>query len=175
MKMENKNIDFLVKNSLNPFLIIKLDVEIKNISEFNDKLKNKLLEQGVDFLNELERDSIGYDISDSISYLFVRKQLLPKIKNILTSIDHKFTIKDVTDEFWEMDDLTDFFNKFMGDDDVEFTKQHFPEFISDRDKVRNILRLSFEKKYNVDNVLDKINEKGLNSLNEFNEYILKMC
>ena len=83
-----------------------------------------------------------------------------------------FNLKNATNEIFNMKNL-DIFTKIDDEDpNPELTKQFFPEMVSKKDQIMEILKMNFTNKYSVDNILDKIGKDGVESLNELHKYIL---
>lgn len=169
--MSLEMINDLVKESLNPYVIIHL--VFNHTEEELDILEQKLVSvSGVEELEEIYKPMIIIETSYNEGYMFIPKTIIPKFIKLLNDCEANFIIKDVTNEIWEMNDISFITEYGEIDPSPELTEQFFPGLISENEKINNYLKIIFSSRYSVDDVLDKISRKGIESLNVINKYIL---
>jgi hypothetical protein len=160
-------IDTKIKNSLDPFLILKLEITNSNeeIQNLMDNIENILSTDEV-----LKFSSVlSADVSSNLDYVIINKSFLPELESMMGKCGMKYKSSNMLNEIWNSDNLDFFLDYFK-------VKEH-PEFEFDYpdekyDLVLEILKVVVESKYDLDDVLDKISLSGFNSLNELNLYIL---
>ena len=77
---------------------------------------------------------------------------------------------DIIPQLWDMEDVSFITEYGEEDPNPELTHEFFPDFKSTNQRINEILQQICDKRYTKDDVLDKINEKGINSLNKLNKY-----
>lgn len=170
--MNIEMINDLVKESLNPYVVIRLVVN--HTKEEMEQLEQKLVDLvGAEELEEIYKPAIIVETSDTEGYIFAPKTVIPKFANLLDICGANYMLEDATDNIWEMNDIS--FITEYGEVDLapELTEQFFPGLVSENEKINNYLKTIFSSKYSVDDVLDKISRKGIESLNIINKYILE--
>jgi hypothetical protein len=170
--MNIEMINDLVKESLNPYVVIRLVVN--HTKEEMDVLEQKLVDiVGAEELEEIYKPAIIVETSDTEGYIFAPKTVIPKFANLLDICEANYVLEDATDNIWEMNDISFITEYGEVDPAPELTEQFFPGSISENEKINNYLKTIFSSKYSVDDVLDKISRKGIESLNTINKYILE--
>jgi hypothetical protein len=170
--MNTEMINDLVKESLNPYVVIRLVVN--HTKEEMDVLEQKLVDLvGVEELDEIYKPSIIIETSDIEGYMFAPKTTIPKFANLLDMCEANYVLEDATDKIWEMNDISFLTEYEEVDPAPELTVEFFPGLISENEQINNYLKTIFSSKYSVDDVLDKISRKGIESLNIINKYILE--
>lgn len=169
--MKTDELNKMVENSLNPYIIVHIKTlqtieEINNIHVGLDEVSIELIESAI-------KNSIEIEISPIESIMFLTKNDLIEFSSALNKIGIKCKISNYINELFEMDNLNELLLSLEIDEDPEFTAEFFPGFISQRQKVINIINSVFESNFGVDDVLDRINTKGSGSLNEFHKNLLK--
>jgi uncharacterized protein YihD (DUF1040 family) len=165
--MENKELNNLVEVSLNPYLILKLEL---NHSE--EEIKSMIEKMSSKFQSEYEKNALEVETSYNTTFIFIKESFLHIFRKQLKELGFKYILNDATDEIFNMKDLSIFTNIDSEDPCPEFTKQYFPDMVSKKDKIMNILKFNFNQKYSIDDVIDKIGKDGVESLNELNKGIL---
>ena len=170
--MNIEMINDLVKESLNPYVVIRLVVN--HTKEEMDVLEQKLVDiVGAEELEEIYKPAIIIETSDTEGYIFAPKTVIPKFANLLDICEANYVLEDATDNIWEMNDISFITEYGEVDPAPELTEQFFPGLVSENEKINNYLKTIFSSKYSVDDVLDKISRKGIESLNTINKYILE--
>lgn len=155
--MSNEQINQLVESTLNPYLVFK--VEIHHTEEELLELSKQFSEKFINKLNNI----IEINITPTSQYMFIKQNFLNEFKQNTQHI--KYTITDITNEMWEMNNL-DVFNG--GDPAPEATKLMFPDELTNEEIIKQI----FEAKYTMDDLLDKITRTGIESLNKIQKQML---
>lgn len=171
--MEAKDLNKLIKANLNPYTIIR--VVALNTEEELDEIRRNTSE--IDVENKLVDDFVEIEISDFEAILFISKNDLITMNKELTNVGVKYKVINIINELFEMDNIDDLLLKLDNDDDLDelekdMVKDFFPNFKTPREKAKNIIKSVFENNYTTDDVLDRINSKGFESLNEFHKNIL---
>jgi hypothetical protein len=86
-------------------------------------------------------------------------------------------MRNFTKDLFKMDNLNELLLKLENDDDLneldkELIKDCFPNHKTPREKATSIIKSIFINNFTTDDVLDRISEKGFESLNEFHKNIL---
>jgi len=166
--MENKKLNNLIEVSLNPYFILKL--ELQHTEEECNIIKQSLENgENLKFINELEKNSINIEEKYNLDYLFIKQDFIPKLNNFLIKLNIKFTLKDASDEIFNMKDISRF---NIEDPCPELTKLAFGDELISKGNPMEIIKLVINNKYELDNVLDKISKDGIESLNELHKNIL---
>jgi len=171
--MEARDLNKLIKANLNPYTIVR--VVALNTEEELDEIRRNTAELDID--NKLVDNFVEIEVSDTEAILFISKNDLVTVNKELTDVGVKFKITNIINEFFEMDNLDELLLKLENDDDLdeltkELVKDCFPEFKTPREKATSIIKSIFLNNFTTDDVLDRISEKGFESLNEFHKNIL---
>ena len=168
-----KNLNRLIKVNLNPYTIIRVtalntEEELIEIERNNPRL---------DIDSKLVDNFVEIEVSSTEVILLISKNDLVTVNKELTNACIKYKITNIINEFFEMDNLNELLLKLEGDDDLdelekELVKDFFPNFKTPREKAISIIKSVFENNFTMDDVLDRINSKGIESLNEFHKNIL---
>lgn len=148
-------IDKRIKNSIDPYLILKLETfnTKEEVDYIKEHIENYLTDDELFQLNEF----IAAEISSQLDYVIINRSYLPKLKHLIEKCEIKMKITDLLPEIWELADIETFVS-------------NFDEW--DKSKIKDILKAVVESKYDVNDVLDKVSDFGVGSLNELNLYIL---
>jgi hypothetical protein len=146
-----------------------------NTEEELDEIRRNISELDID--NKLVDDFVEIEISDVEVILFISKNDLVTTNKELTNVGIKFKMTNIINEFFEMDNLNELLLKLDNDDDLDesekdMVKDFFPNHKTQREKAISIIKSVFENNFTTDDVLDRINSKGIDSLNEFHKNIL---
>jgi hypothetical protein len=171
--METKDLNRLIKVNLNPYTIVRL-IALNTEEELEEIEQNT---SGLDIDSKLVDNFVEIEVSPIEAILFISKNDLITVNKELTSVGIKFKMTNIINEFFEMDNLNELLLKLEGDDDLdesekELVKDFFPNFKTPREKAISIIKSVFENNFTMDDVLDRINSKGIDSLNEFHKNIL---
>jgi hypothetical protein len=171
--METRDLNRLVKMNLNPYTIVRV-VALNTEEELNEIERNS---PELDIDSKLVDNFIEIEISPVEAILFISKNDLITMNKELINVGVDFKVTNIINELFEMDSLDELLSKLENDDDLdELTKELvndcFPGFKTQREKAINIIKSVFINNFTTDDVLDRINEKGFESLNEFHKNIL---
>lgn len=166
-----KSIDKLVKDTLNPPVIIKLilDHTIEELEEL-EKIYTGLIteEEGQEYID----NCIDIDIDKCTNYIITNERYIPKLEHLLDRGGVRFLISNASRELFEMDNIEELLLVLKEDDDPKFTAEFFPDYISPREEAIIEIKKIFERQFSIDDVLDLISKKGIDSLNRFHREIL---
>ncbi len=160
----NSMIDKLVDASLNPYKLYFLCLH-HSIPEFNEIFNKTKHLVSREFLEKHKTNVLNIDLSYKESYIMIRQNFLYEYRDMLDTCGANYSLTEVIDEFWNKDDLTAILT--YADPSPEMTEAVFEDDFLDE------LKLIVYQKYDVDDVLDKISAKGINSLNVLNKYVLE--
>lgn len=168
--MKNQEIDKLVEATLNPYVVIKM--QIFNTKEEMEAMEKLALDNGIiteKFINKYENNTIKIEINDNLSYVFIKYNFHSEFINMMKKVGYKFQFTNALNEIWTMGNINDLITKNDPDLDIrDMVVACFGEIESD--KIRSILQIMVTQKYSVDDVIDLI---GMGQpLNELNQYIL---
>ena len=154
----------MIETSLNPYLAfyIKLNHTKEEYDNLYDKANDIITE---DFMNKFHNNTLSIDLSYDVSYILIKQNFIPEYIQMMDQCNLNYIMVDILDELWEAEDLTPILS--FEDPCPEVTMMYF------EDKFLDGLKTVIESKYNVDDVLDKINKSGYKSLNVLNKYILE--
>lgn len=160
--MENK-LDILVANSLTPYIVVEivLNHNKKEIEDLENKAENIISDEYRKLMNE---EFIIVDINTTNKFIFLKKKHLSTFIENLKLVGYNFEIYNALHRIWNMKNLS-LFTDF--DPIPELTEEAFNDF-----NPMDILKVMVENKYSLDDVLSKINDFGVNSLNELNKFVL---
>jgi hypothetical protein len=148
----------------------KLKVDDKGLEQLEiDISKNFSQEEIIDLDDRL----ISIDIGKFDSYILGNIEDIKKLEDILIKCKAPYLAIDLMPKIWDMTDISFITNYGDGDPNPELTQEVFPGLSSLNQKINNILKSICDRRYTKDDVLDKINEKGIESLNSLNRYILE--
>ncbi len=149
-------IDKRIKNSIDPYLILKLETfnTKEEVDYIKEHIEKYLTDDELFQLNEF----MAAEISSQLDYVIINRSYLPKLKHLIEKCGIKMKITDLLPEIWDLNDIETFVS-------------NFDEW--DKSKIKDILKAVVESKYDVNDVLDKVSNSGVSSLNELNLYILK--
>lgn len=168
-----KNLNKLIKANLNPYTIVRLIA----LNTEEELIEIECNNPGFDIESKLVDNFVEIEVSSTEIILFISKNDLITVNKELINIGIKYKIINVINEFFEMDNLDELLFKLEGDDELdestkELVKDFFPNHKTPREKAISIIKSVFENNFTTDDVLDRINSKGLESLNKFHKNIL---
>jgi hypothetical protein len=156
-------IEKLVETNLNPY--IAFYVKLNHTQEEYDKLyeeANNIITKA--FLEEFDKNVLSIDMSYNISYNLIKQNFIYEFKQMMDQCNLNYTMIETIDELWELEDLNPLLS--IEDPCPEVTAMCFDDEFLDG------LKTIVERKYDVDDVLDKISRSGYQSLNILNKHIL---
>jgi hypothetical protein len=130
-----------------------------------------------DKIEKILENTVEIEISLFESIMFMTKNDLTAFLSLINKCGIRYEMRNFTKDLFEMDNLNELLLKLENDDDLdeltkELVKDCFPEFKTPREKATSIIKSIFLNNFTTDDVLDRINEKGFESLNEFHKNIL---
>ena len=176
--METRDLDRLVKINLNPFTAMHFKTD--HTSEELEAIFTEAAMNGdVDEIEKILESTVEMEISLFESIMFMTKNDLTAFLSLLNKCGVRYEMRNFTKDLFEMDNLNELLNNFKDDnyDDLseleqELVKDCFPNHKTPREKATSIIKSIFLNNFTSDDVLDRINEKGFESLNEFHKNIL---
>jgi hypothetical protein len=160
-----------LSSDLYPYVVyhLKLMLDDKGLEELETNLTKYFSEQEI---LDLDSELVSIDIGKFDSYILGKIKYVKRLEEMLIKCDVEYIVNDMMPKLWEMEDVS-FITQYGNDDpNPDLTLEFFPDHKSTHQQINEILRQICDKRYTKDDVLDKINEKGINSLNELNKYIL---
>ena len=162
--MKAEMINKLVETSLNPYMVFY--VELNHTKEECDDLYKKAKDIITkDFLKKFSDNVLDIDLSHNASYVLIKQNFVNEFKNIMDIIGFDYTMVEAIDELWEMNDLTLLLDNNDPAPEITAMMGFENDFL---DGLKTII----ERRYSLDDVLDKISKSGYQSLNMLNKYIL---
>lgn len=174
--METRDLDRLVKININPFTAIHFKTDHTS-EELEAIFTEAAINGGVDEIDKILENTVEIEISLSESIMFMTKNDLTAFLSLLNKCGVRYEMRNFTKDLFEMDNLNELLLKLENDDNLnelekELVKDCFPGLKTPREKATSIIKSIFVNNFTTDNVLDRINEKGFESLNEFHKNIL---
>jgi hypothetical protein len=146
----------MIETSLNPY--VAFYIKLNHTKEEYDKLykeANDIITK--DFLEKFHSNVLDIDLSYYAIYILIRQNFIYEYKQMMNQCNLNYVMVDAIDELWELEDLTPLLNIEDSYFDDEFLEG---------------LKTIVERKYDVDDVLDKISRSSYQSLNVLNKHIL---
>lgn len=171
--MKASMIDIQIENNNNPFMVFQLDLlnSLEEIEQINNNIENILTSDEIIFI---DTNVIAADLSKTKDYIIINQSFIEQFKQLMDKCGFKIQMTNIINDVWNMNNIKEFISLFGEEDpNPELTQQFFPGLQTTFDKVNQILKVIIESQFTLDNVLDKINEQGIDSLNELNKYILE--
>ena len=174
--METRDLDRLVKININPFTAMHFKTDHTS-EELEAIFTEAAMNGGIDEMDEILESTVEMEISLFESIMFMTKNDLTAFLSLLNKCGVRYEMRNFTKDLFEMDNLNELLLKLENDDDLseldkELIKDCFPGLKTPREKATSIIKSIFVNNFTTDNVLDRINEKGFESLNEFHKNIL---
>jgi hypothetical protein len=174
--METRDLDRLVKININPFTAMHFKTD--HTSEELEAIFTEAAMNGdVDEIEKTLENTIEIEISLFESIMLMTKNDLTAFLSLLNKCGIRYEMRNFTKDLFEMDNLNELLLKLENDDDLseldkELINDCFPGFKTPREKATSIIKSIFANNFTSDDILDRINEKGFESLNEFHKNIL---
>ena len=174
--METRDLDRLVKINLNPFTAMHFKTD-HTPEELEAIFAEAVINGDGDKIEKILENAIEIEISLFESIMFMTKNDLTAFLSLLNKCGVRYEMRNFTKDLFEMDNLDELLLKLENDDDLdeptkELVKDCFPEFKTSREKANSIIKSVFLNNFTTDDVLDRINSKGFESLNKFHKNIL---
>jgi hypothetical protein len=131
----------------------------------------------VDEIDKILENTVEIEVSLFESIMFITKNDLTAFLSLLNKCGVRYEMRNFTNDLFKMDNLDELLLKLENDDDLnelekELVKDCFPGLKTPREKATSIIKSIFLNNFTIDDVLDRISEKGFESLNEFHKNIL---
>jgi hypothetical protein len=175
--METRDLDRLVKININPFTAIHFKTD--HTSEELEAIFTEAVMNGDgDEIEKALENTIEIEISLFESIMFMTKNDLTVFLSLLNKCGVRYEMRNFTKDLFEMDNLNELLNNFkedkdnLSDEERELVKECFPNHKTQKEKATSIIKSLFLNNFTTDDVLDRISEKGFESLNEFHKNIL---
>lgn len=163
-------IDKQVKNSNDPFVVFHVNLlnSIEEIESLTNNLENVLDIEEVVFLNSKIKAA---ELSKNEDYMIINQLSIEQFCQIMIKGGFKIKMVEYVDQIWNFnnEELNQFISLFDGEDPCpELTEEAFGE----EEKTIDVLKTIMASKFTTDDVLDKISNSGIDSLNDLNKFIL---
>lgn len=171
--MKASMIDIQIENNKDPFMVFQVNVlnQIEEAECILNNLESLLTPEELSFLAD---DLISADISKTVDYIIIKQSCVKKFEKISKKCGLQIEMINMAKQIFDLKNVEEFVSLFgQKDSNPELTQQAFPGLQSTFDKVNNIIKAIVLSQFGVNDVLDKISEKGIDSLNELNQYILE--
>lgn len=174
--METRDLDRLVKININPFTAMHFKTDHTS-EELEAIFTEAAMNGGIDEMDKILENIVEIEISLFESIMFMTKNDLTAFLSLLNKCDVRYEMRNFTKDLFKMDNLNELLLKLENDDDLneldkELIKDCFPNHKTPREKATSIIKSIFTNNFTTDDVLDRISEKGFESLNEFHKNIL---
>jgi hypothetical protein len=171
--MKASMIDIQIENSKDPFMIFQVNVSnsMEEIENIFSNMESLLTPEELSFL---ANDLISADVSKNVDYIIIKQSCVKQFQKISKKCGLQIKMINMAKQIFDSKNVEEFVSLFgQKDTNPELTQQFFPGIESRFDEVNNIVKMVILSQFNIDDVLDKISEKGIDSLNELNQYILE--
>ena len=175
--METRDLDRLVKINLNPFTAMHFKTD-HTPEELEAIFAEAAMNGDADLIEKVLENTVEIEISLFESIMLMTKNDLTAFLSLLNKCGVRYEIKNFTKDLFEMDNLDELLNNFkedkdnLSDEERELVKECFPNHKTQKEKASSIIKSLFANNFTTDDVLDRINSKGFESLNEFHKNIL---
>jgi len=175
--METRDLDRLVKININPFTAMHFKTDHTS-EELEAIFTEAAINGDGDKIDRILKNTVEIEISLFESIMFMTKNDLTAFLSLINKCGIRYEMKNFTKDLFEMDNLNELLNSLKDDDDNlsdeerELVKDCFPNFKTKKEKATSIIKSIFTNNFTTDDVLDRISEKGFESLNEFHKNIL---
>ena len=175
--METRDLDRLVKININPFTAMHFKTDHTS-EELEAIFAEAAMNGDGDEIERILENTIEIEISLFESIMFMTKNDLTMFLSLLNKCGVRYEMRNFTKDLFEMDNLNELLNNFkedkdnLSDEERELVKECFPNHKTQKEKATSIIKSLFLNNFTTDDVLDRISEKGFESLNEFHKNIL---
>jgi hypothetical protein len=175
--METRDLDRLVKININPFTAMHFKTDHTS-EELEAIFAEAAMNGDGDEIEKILENTVEIEISLFESIMFMTKNDLTAFLSLLNKCGVRYEMRNFTKDLFEMDNLNELLNNFkddmnnLSDEEKELVKECFPNHKTQKEKATSIIKSLFLNNFTTDDVLDRISEKGFESLNEFHKNIL---
>jgi arsenate reductase-like glutaredoxin family protein len=175
--METRDLDRLVKININPFTAMHFKTDHTS-EELEAIFAEAAMNGDGDEIEKILENTVEIEISLFESIMFMTKNDLTAFLSLLNKCGVRYEMRNFTKDLFEMDNLNELLNNFkddkdnLSDEERELVKECFPNHKTQKEKASSIIKSLFVNNFTTDDVLDRINSKGFESLNEFHKNIL---
>jgi hypothetical protein len=175
--METRDLDRLVKININPFTAMHFKTDHTS-EELEVIFTEAAINGDVDAIEKTLENTIEIEISLFESIMLMTKNDLTAFLSLLNKCGVRYEMRSFTKDLFEMDNLNELLDNFkddkdnLSDEERELVKECFPNHKTQKEKATSIIKSLFLNNFTTDDVLDRISEKGFESLNEFHKNIL---
>jgi len=175
--METRDLDRLVKININPFTAMHFKTDHTS-EELEAIFAEAAMNGDGDEIEKILENTVEIEISLFESIMFMTKNDLTAFLSLLNKCGVRYEMRNFTKDLFEMDNLNELLNNFkddkdnLSDEERELVKECFPNHKTQKEKATSIIKSLFLNNFTTDDVLDRINKKGFESLNEFHKNIL---
>jgi hypothetical protein len=175
--MEAKDLNRLIKANLNPFTAMHFKTD-HTPEELEAIFAEAVVNGDGDEIEKVLENTVEIEISLFESIMLMTRNDLTAFLSLLNKCGVRYEIKNFTKELFELDNLDELLNNFkedkdnLSDEERELVKECFPNHKTQKEKASSIIKSLFANNFTTDDVLDRINSKGFESLNEFHKNIL---
>lgn len=157
-------VDKLIKYNSNPYTAVR--ITLLHSDEELEVLKANLSDLEIGSSNRI----IEIEINSKEFILFITQKDLISVVNNFKNNNIKLKIVNIIKDLFEMSNLEEFINSNEETDEevISLVKKAFPNYMTLEEIINNMFNIH----YNIDDVLDLINNKGIESLNKFNKSFL---
>lgn len=175
--METRDLDRLVKINLNPFTAMHFKTD-HTPEELEAIFAEAAMNGDADLIEKVLENTVEIEISLFESIMLMTRNDLTAFLSLLNKCGVRYEMRNFTKDLFEMDNLNELLNNFkddkdnLSDEERELVKECFPNHKTQKEKASSIIKSLFTNNFTTDDVLDRINSKGFESLNEFHKNIL---
>ena len=175
--METRDLDRLVKININPFTAMHFKTDHTS-EELEAIFAEAAMNGDGDEIERILENTVEIEISLFESIMLMTRNDLTAFLSLLNKCGVRYEIRNFTKDLFEMDNLNELLNNFkedkdnLSDEERELVKECFPNHKTQKEKATSIIKSLFLNNFTTDDVLDRISEKGFESLNEFHKNIL---
>jgi len=175
--METRDLDRLVKININPFTAMHFKTDHTS-EELEAIFAEAAMNGDGDEIERILENTVEIEISLFESIMLMTRNDLTEFLSLLNKCGVRYEMRNFTKDLFEMDNLNELLNNFkedkdnLSDEERELVKECFPNHKTQKEKATSIIKSLFLNNFTTDDVLDRISEKGFESLNEFHKNIL---
>jgi len=175
--METRDLDRLVKININPFTAMHFKTDHTS-EELEAIFAEAAMNGDGDEIERILENTVEIEISLFESIMLMTRNDLTAFLSLLNKCGVRYEMRNFTKDLFEMDNLNELLNNFkedkdnLSDEERELVKECFPNHKTQKEKASSIIKSLFLNNFTTDDVLDRISEKGFESLNEFHKNIL---
>lgn len=172
-----KNLNRLIKANLNPFTAMHFKTD-HTPEELEAIFAEAVINGDGDKIEKILENAVEIEISLFESIMLMTRNDLTAFLSLLNKCGVIYEMRNFTKDLFEMDNLDELLNNFkddkdnLSDEERELVKECFPNHKTQKEKASSIIKSVFLNNFTTDDVLDRINSKGFESLNKFHKNIL---